>query len=105
MSSNPTPTPTHYFVHVGQSTQTKNALQAEFYEYLKFYKGTLIEETSLWQLQKDIIERCEDLNSKYSRCTPLKIDFTERYSEDGYGLSGFPFLSFNILNANLTNLK
>jgi len=98
-------TPTHYFVHFGQSTQTKNALQAEFYEYLKSFKGTLIKETSLYKIQDQIIGKCEELESKHSRCTPLNIYFTVRYSEDGYALSGFPFLAFNILNANLTNLK
>lgn len=91
--------PTHYFVHLGQSTQTKNALQAEFYEYLQEFRGTLIDTQNLSALEYKILVRASQLNEKHKRCTPLQIEFHARHDQNGKALNGFPFLSFNILNA------
>ena len=91
--------PTHYFVYTGHGTQTKNILQAKFKDYLETLNGTLVNAENLQGLKKQIIDKSVELNGIHSRCTALKISFEECYSKTGLRISGFYFLTFNILKA------
>lgn len=94
---------THYFVHVGHSTQTKNKLQEEFKNYLESLSGMLVTEPFYGDLTKQIKRKAEELNEKHRRCQPLKIGFSELYSKKGNHITGFYFLTFEILDARLNN--
>lgn len=92
--------PTHYFVYVGHSTQTKNKLQLEFKQYLESLQGTLIDANKLQELKDKIIAKSIELNEKHKRCTPIKIPFVELYSKKGLMITGFNFIAFHILKAS-----
>lgn len=91
--------PTHYFVFTGHSTQTKNNLQEEFMTFLKALQGTLIDADNLPRLQEMICAKASELNHKYHRCKALVISFSELYSKNGFMISGFYFLTFQIIEA------
>jgi hypothetical protein len=91
---------THYFVYVGHATQTKNRLQEDFNKYLKSLEGDLIDSKNINKLKKQIIDKSIELNKVYSRCTPLKISFSDLHTKNGFMISGFHFLTFQILTAH-----
>lgn len=95
--------PSHYFVYTGYSTQTKNKLQEEFMAYLKTLQGTLVKAKDLIKLQNEIRAKIQELNEKFKRCQPLVITFTTLYTKNGYMISGFPFLTFQVLEAYASN--
>jgi hypothetical protein len=90
---------THYFTYVGHGTNTKNNLQKEFKTYLESLQCTLIDAVKLNLYLKQIREKAQELNDKYKRCTPLVISFSELHSKNGLMISGFYFLTFQILEA------
>ena len=91
---------THYFVYVGHATQTKNRLQEDFNKYLKSLEGDLIDSKNINKLKKQIIDKSIELNKVYSRCTPLQISFSDLYTKNCFMISGFHFLTFQILTAH-----
>ena len=91
---------THYFVYVGYATQTKNRLQEDFNKYLKSLEGDLIDSKNINKLKKQIIDKSIELNKVYNRCTPLQISFSDLYTKNGFMISGFHFLTFQILTAH-----
>lgn len=90
---------THYYVYVGHSNQTKNKLQEEFNDYLKSLQGKLIDAIKLPVLKKQILQKAQELNDKHNRCNPLVISFENLYTKNGLMISGFYFLTFQILEA------
>lgn len=92
--------PTHYFVYVGHSTQTKNKLQLEFKQYLESLQGTLIDANKLQELKDKIKAKSIELNEKYNRCTPITISFDGLYTKNGFMITGFYFIVFQILQAH-----
>lgn len=90
---------THYFVYVGHDTQTKNKLQSEFKEFLKSKSGVLVDYHDLNILKLHIINRAKELNAIHNRCTPLEISFYDLHSKNGLMISGFHFVTFQILEA------
>lgn len=99
MNKNQNKKPTHYFVYVGHGTQTKNKLQKEFNDYLENLSGVLVNANSLSHLKQQIIARSKELNITHKRCAPLNISFSKKHGNDGYMISGFCFLTFDLLNA------
>ena len=91
--------PTHYVVHIGHQTQTKNKLQRDFAEFLKSLEGHLYTAERLSVLKNLILKNAEDLNFRHYRCQPLKIDFDKCYDNTGLVLRGFPFMVFQINKA------
>lgn len=91
--------PTHYFVNVGHQNATKNKLQEEFHVYLYSLKATLITVDRLKILKSEILEKADELNKKYPRCTPLKIKIDNLHFNNGFMLSGFYSIVFQILKA------
>ena len=93
--------PTHYFVFTGHGTQTKNKLQKDFKDYLESLGGLLVDAEWLNGLKKLIIDKSIELNRKHHRCTPLNISFCDlAVRKEGYMISGYYFLTFNILAAH-----
>ena len=90
---------THYFVYVGHGTQTKNKLQEEFGNFLKEKSGVLIDYYDLDHLKLHIINKSKDFNAMHNRCTPLEIGFEDLYTKNGFMITGFHFLTFQILAA------
>lgn len=95
--------PSHYFVYTGHSTQTKNKLQKEFMAYLKSLQGKLVYAKQLYKLQNEIKSKEKELNEKYKRCQPLVITFSTLHTKNGYTIGGFPFLTFQVLEAYASN--
>ncbi|MBS7234244.1 hypothetical protein KHA90_24920 [Flavobacterium psychroterrae] len=91
---------THYFVYVGHSTQTKNKLQEEFCNYLRSLQHTLIDAAKINDLKKEIRLKALELNEKHKRCAALVIGFSDLYTKTGFGITGFYFLTFQILQAH-----
>lgn len=91
---------THYYVHVGHGTQTKNNLQKDFGSYLRSLEGTLIDKAKLKSFKAAIINHSNMLNAINRRCTLLKISFSDKYSKNGFMITGFDFLSFQLLEAH-----
>lgn len=92
--------PTHYFVYIGHSTQTKNRQQEEFSNYLNTLEGTLINAENVDGLKEKITAKAKELNEKHKRCTPLAIEFANLYKQNGFYIQGFYFLQFQILKAH-----
>ena len=91
---------THYFVYVGHEKKKKNRLQEDFNKYLKSLEGDLIDSKNINKLKKQIIDKSIELNKVYNRCTPLQISFSDLYTKNGFMISGFHFLTFQILTAH-----
>lgn len=89
----------HYFVHVGHSTATKNKLQEEFQKYLSSLEATLISTDKLNILKEEISAKADELNKKYPRCTSLEIKIHPMHFGKGFMLSGFYSITFQILKA------
>lgn len=92
-------TPTHYFVYVGHQTATKNKLQKEFQHYLFSLESTLITADKLDILKENLIAASVELNEKYPRCTPLKVEINKMHFDKGFMISGFYSIVFQILKA------
>lgn len=95
---------THFYTYVGHGTMTKNKLQSDFDQYLKSIEGVLITSNQLNDFKKQIKDKSVELNAKYPRCTPLVISFSELYTNNGFMIGGFYYLTFQLLAANLTDI-
>jgi len=89
--------PSHLFVYVGHSTQTKNKLQSEFGDYLKSLSGKVVKYEQRGDLIAQIISQSKVLNEKHKRCAPLNIGFSNIHTKQGMMITGFYFLIFQIL--------
>lgn len=90
--------PTHLFVYVGHSTQTKNKLQKEFHDYLVSLSGKVVDYDQRGNLVNEIINHSKKLNEKHSRCTSLNVDFSPLHTKDGLMITGYYFTIFQILH-------
>ncbi len=90
-------TPTHYFVYVGHGTQTKNKLQADFKTYLESLAGTIVQAANVKELKQEIMAKVDELNQVHKRCAPLQLKLDNLYTKDGFYITGFYFLTFQIL--------
>lgn len=90
--------PTHYYLEVNHSLQTKNKLQAEFASYLQSLRSKLIDAARLPKLKAQIMAKQTELNAKYPRCTPLNISFWNPGGKK-FIVSGFYGVTFSINDA------
>lgn len=95
--------PTHYFLDCTHSTVDKNKLQKEFSAYLHTLDKKLIDASSLAKLKKEILKKVEELNTKFTRCTPICIWFHENTMTGTMVIHGFYGVTFCIKPAFYEN--
>lgn len=89
-------TPSHYYLDCNNSLQTKNKLQAEFAAYLQSLEKKLIDASGLEKLKKAILNKSEELNSKFPRCTPIVVYYYTNTTTGTLVIHGFYAVTFSI---------
>lgn len=78
---------TNAFTLLGYSTALKNALEKEFFEFLKYRSNRLVDAR---REMADVEFKAQELSKKHPRCKPLKIHFHTWADEQTHHLNGFP---------------
>jgi hypothetical protein len=96
--------PTHYYIELVYSTQLKNSLHRDAFEYLNHLSGSLILVKDLKIFQESVVNKFNLMNSQYKRCSKLNVFFYGDF-EDGFRLSGFQEVQFKLKPAVLMDLN
>ncbi len=80
----------YYYAHIVTGTQTKNKLQNAAKKVVESYGNKIYTVSEFLEVKKEIVQKIDELNKQFSRCTPLNPNFSSY--DNVFNLYGLEFI-------------
>jgi len=89
----------YYYAHISGRNQAKNKLQEVVRNLVETYGNKIYAGSEITEVKKQIIDKINELNKQYPRCTPLNPSF-DLY-DNTFNLWGLDFIFLHLYRCTM----